>query len=158
MTMLTKSSLALRVLFLALGLLGASCAKKATEEDQVRKVIDEGVAALEARDSARAAETLAEDYSDARGRTRDKLKRIAFFVLQQGPVLVRLSDVQIKVEGKSATATIKALAMQGSGELKTAADLLPTNARAFDLTLRFSKESGDWLVTALDGDNAPSWE
>jgi hypothetical protein len=62
------------------------------------------------------------------------------------------------VEGKSATATIKALAMQGSGELKTAADLLPTNARAFDLTLRFSKESGDWMVTAIDGDNAPSWE
>src|SRR4051812_29900964 len=102
-------------------------------------MLDAGAAALEARDAQKAAAVLADDYKDKSGRTKDKLKGLTFFALQQGPVLVSMQNVIIDVAGDSAHVKMKALAVQGNSELKTAADLLPTNAKAFDLTLDVKK-------------------
>jgi hypothetical protein len=129
----------------------ASCTAKETPEARIKKVLDEGAAALEARDPARAAEVLSESYQDSAGRTKDKLKGLAFFALQQGPVLVSMQTVDIKVDGARAAVTMKVLAIQGSPELKAARDLLPTNARSFDLTLTMANDGGDWRVAAIDG-------
>lgn len=142
----------MRCAFFSFGVLAlASCATKETPEAQIRKLLDDGAAALEARDAARAAETLSESYRDGAGRTKDKLKGLAFFALQQGPVLVSMQTVDIAVDGARARVTMKVLAIQGSPELKTAKDLLPTNARSFDLTLTMVKDDGDWRVAAIDG-------
>jgi hypothetical protein len=135
-----------------------SCAKKENDEAKIKKLLDTGVAALEARDSKGAAALLADDYRDAKGRTKDKLKGLTFFVLQQGPILVKLGDVGVTVQGDNAVATLRALAVQGSGQLKTAADLLPTNARAFDLTVKLVRDGSGWLVTAVDGDGSSGFD
>jgi hypothetical protein len=138
-----------------LALLLGACRAKETDEARIRKVLDEGAAALEARDTARAADTLAPDYRDPRGRTRDQLERMAFFVLQQGPVLVRLGEVKVEVTGAKATAAVHGLAVQGSGQLKSAADLLPTNSEALDLTVHLAKHGSEWKVTSIEGDHVP---
>lgn len=144
--------LALLALLALLVGLGAACAKKESPEVQIRKVLDEGAAALEARDAPRAAETLSDTYKDGKGRTKDKLQALAFFALQQGPVLVSMQTVDIKVAGgDKASMSMKVLAIQGSSELKTAKDLLPTNARSFDLTIAMVKEGSDWKVASIDG-------
>lgn len=136
----------------ALGALvvGVGCRKQETPEAQIRKVLDAGVAALEARDVDAAAALLAEGYEDDAGRTRTRLKQLAFFALQQGPVLVSLQSVDVQVQGDAATVSLQALAVQGAGELKSARDLLPTNARAFNLTARLIRDDDAWLITALD--------
>lgn len=132
-------------------LVGTGCTERESPEAKIRKVLDAGVTALEARDVDAAAATLAEGYKDDGGRTKTQLKRLAFFALQQGPVLVALQSVDVTVEKGAATAKLKVLAVQGSAQLKSARDLLPTNARAFDLVVRLVDKDDDWLVTAIDG-------
>lgn len=131
--------------------LTAACRAKETSEVLIRKTLDAGAAALEARDVEGASAVLADDYKDDRGRSRKQLKQLAFFALQQGPVLVSMQSVDIHVEGMVADVTMKVLAVQGSAELKTARDLLPTNARAFDLTLRMTNTTDGWKVAAING-------
>src|SRR5689334_17534989 len=97
-----------------------ACAKKEPPEVQIRKMLDAGAASLEARDAKAAAETLSDDYLDKSGRTKDKLKALTFFALQQGPVLVSMQNVDIKMNGDDrAKVSMKVLAVQGSSELKT---------------------------------------
>lgn len=130
----------------------SACSPKETPEQQIRKVLDEGAAALEARDSDRAAETLSDSYKDSAGRDKSKLKGLTFFALQQGPVLVSMQTVDIQLDGKDkANVSMKVLAIQGSATLKTAKDLLPTNARSFDLKIAMAKEGSDWRVASIDG-------
>ena len=141
----------MRLLLASLVLVSLGCAKQETPEAQIRKVLDEGAAALEAQDAPRAAKVLSESYKDSAGRTKDKLKGLAFFALQQGPVLVSLQTVDIQVNGTRADVTMKVLAIQGSPVLKSAKDLLPTNARSFDLKLAMTQENGAWQVAAING-------
>src|SRR5687767_15863786 len=90
-----------------------ACSPKETPEQQIRKVLDEGAAALEARDSDRAAKTLSDSYKDTAGRDKQKLKGLAFFALQQGPVLVSMQTVDIQLDGKDkANVSMKVLAIQ----------------------------------------------
>ena len=133
------------------GALAVGCAKKESPEVLIRKALDDGAAALEARDSDKAAQVLSDSYKDDRKRTKKQLKQLAFFALQQGPLLVSMQNVDIKVDGDQAHATLKVLAVQGSAELKTAKDLLPQNARAFDLDVALAKQDGAWKVTARNG-------
>lgn len=132
----------------------AACSPKETPEQEIRKVLDEGAAALEARDSDRAAKTLSETYKDSSGRDKQKLKGLAFFALQQGPVLVSMQAVDTQLDGKDkANVSMKVLAIQGSATLKSAKDLLPTNARSFDLKIAMVREDGDWKVASIEGIN-----
>lgn len=142
----------MRILLLA-ALALAACSPKETPEQQIRKVLDEGAAALEARDSDRAAKTLSDAYKDSAGRDKSKLKGLTFFALQQGPVLVSMQTVDIQLDGKEkANVSMKVLAIQGSATLKSAKDLLPTNARSFDLKIAMVKE-GEWKVASIEGIN-----
>jgi hypothetical protein len=129
-----------------------------TAEEEIRRVLKEGVERLEARDLKGAVALLAEDYQDGGGRTRDNLKGIAFVIFQRGPVLVHLSDVRITLQDDAtATAELKAIALQGAEAVQTARDLLPTRGRALELTVKLHKRSGKWLVSAIDGDNLASF-
>lgn len=129
-----------------------ACSAKGTPEQQIRKVLDEGAAALEARDADRAAKTLADAYTDTSGRDKHKLKGLTFFALQQGPVLVSMQTVDIQLDGKEkANVSMKVLAIQGSATLTSAKDLLPTNARTFDLKIAMAKEGSDWKVASIEG-------
>jgi hypothetical protein len=141
------------VVTLALALLAvlSGCREKESPEARIRLALDSGVAALEARDLEGATAVLDDDYQDKAGRTKKKLKQLAFFAMQQGPVLVSLQSVDVQVAGDAATVALKALAVQGSSELKTARDLLPTNARSFDLTISMVKRGKDWKVAAIEG-------
>ena len=80
------------------------------------------------------------------------MKRIAFFVLRQGPIHVALRDVKIVVSADHATATFAAMALQGNASIETLTDVLPTGARRLDMTVRFFKEDGTWRVIAIEGD------
>jgi hypothetical protein len=149
----------MRILLIATLALAAACSPKETPEQQIRKVLDEGAAALEARDSDRAAKSLSDAYKDSAGRDKQKLKALTFFALQQGPVLVSMQTVDIQLDGKEkANVSMKVLAIQGSATLKSAKDLLPTNARSFDLTIAMAKEGSEWKVASIDGINVGGFD
>jgi hypothetical protein len=127
------------------------CAKKDSPEAQIKKVIDDGIAGLEDRDADKAAETLADDYADKSHRTKKQLKQLAFFALQQGPLIVAVQDEHVHVDGDTGTVELHLLAVQGNAQLKSASDLLPSNAKTFALTLHFAKQGSVWKVSSIDG-------
>ncbi len=129
--------------------------KPLSAEDQIRKVIDDGVAALEAADVKGATTLLHEDYRDESGRTKDALKGVTFMALRRGPLVVGLTKVDVTVAGESARAVVQGVALQGHAEVKVARDLLPQRGRAFDATVAFRRVDHDtWRVTAIDGISA----
>ncbi len=154
MRVMTRLQNRLVVLGVLLVCVLVACSKPVNDEAQIRALLDAGAAALQARDATAAAKLLATSYTDSSGRSRDDLKRLAFFALQAGPVLVKVGDVSVKVDAATASATVNVLAVQGNATLKTAADLLPQNARLFSLAVAFAREDGAWRVQSINGDGA----
>lgn len=148
-----------RIFFLAaatlsLSVVATACKDRTTPEAKIQKVIDDGVAALEAGDNGAAADLLHDDYLDSRGRDRRKLKQLAFVLLRRGPVGVVVRDVKIVVgeKGDTAEAEFDAFAIQGKAEIEKLGDLVPQNAREFHVKLKLKLDGSDWLVTSLEGD------
>jgi hypothetical protein len=133
----------------------SSCSERATDEQLILKVLDEGVAALEERDVARAKKVLADDYEDASKRKKQAMAQLAFFATQRGPIAISLRNIMVAIDGAQASVTLNALALQGRAEMldmRELKDLLPERGRDFKLTLTLAKRDGAWLVTAIDGD------
>lgn len=129
--------------------------KTLSPEDQIKKVIADGVTALEAADVKGATTLLHEDYKDEGGRTKDALKGVTFMALRRGPLVVGLTKVDVTVSGDTASAVVQGVALQGHAEVKVARDLLPQRGRAFDATLAFRRVDDEtWRVTAIDGISA----
>ena len=147
------------VLVLAfLGGLTSGCHED-TPEAAVRRVLDEGVAAIHARDLERAARHLSPAYRDRFGNTATEIRQLAFALLWRGPVYVVLRDTKIEVDGATARVTMTAYAVQGQPELRKLSDLIPRDAERFELTLTFALEDGRWRLRAVDGEglDVPAW-
>lgn len=148
---------ALAALLVALpvaALLAACAGDKKTPEEQVRATLDEGVAALEDNDLAKAGDLLDESYRDRAGRDRRAMKAIAFYLLRQGPVRFNLSGVetQLAPDGESATVRAKVVAVQGNARIESARDLAPRGARSVDVVVKLIRDGDEWRVTSIDGD------
>ena len=141
-------------LLLAIVLLAAAttpACKRETPEAAIRRILDDGYDALQARDVARAVHHLAPDYKDKLSRTNQQMRGLAFWVLRRGPVTVFLRETKIEVEGEAATVTTEAHTFLGRTEINRLGDLIPQGAQKFDLTIKFAREGGDWKVRAIDG-------
>ena len=140
------------VVVVGLALSVGACTKKSSDEEQIRAALHEGAAALNASDSARAAEILSEAYVDANGRKRDQMKKLAFQLLRRERLLVSLADVSTTIDGDDAAAVVTALVLASPPEVMTIADLVPENAKSLHLDIRLKRAEGSWKVTAIDGD------
>jgi hypothetical protein len=134
------------------GAVATPACKRETPEAAIRRVIDDGCAALQERDVARAVRHLSPEYKDKLSRTNQQMRGLAFWVLRRGPVTVFLRDTKIEVAGEAATVTTEAHTFLGRTEINRLADLIPQGAQKFDLTIKFAREGGDWKVRAIDGD------
>jgi hypothetical protein len=149
-----------KVMGLALLLCAAVGCRDDGPEAAVRRVLDDGVAAIHARDVNRAARHLSPGYRDRLGRTAREVRQGAFFLLRRGPVYVLLRDTTVEVTGSTARVTTTAYAVQGQPEVRKLRDLVPREADRLELTLRFALEDGRWRVRAIDGDDLaiPEWD
>jgi hypothetical protein len=140
------------VLLAAAGAMATSGCTRETPEAAIRRILDDGCDALQARDVARAVRHLSPDYRDKLSRTNQQMRGLAFWVLRRGPVTVFLRDTKIEVKGDAATVTTTAHAFLGRTEINRLADLVPQGAQRFELTVGFALERGSWKVRAIDGD------
>jgi hypothetical protein len=133
-----------------------ACACGAHDDDgpeaAVRRVLDDGVGALNAHDVERAARHLSPWYRDRFGNTRTEIRQLAFFVLGRGPVFVLLRNTKVEVAGPTAHVTTTAYAVQGQPELRKLSDLVPRDADRLELKLTFTLEDGAWRLREVDGD------
>jgi ketosteroid isomerase-like protein len=130
----------------------APACRRETPEAAIRRVMDDGCDALQARDVSRAVRHLSPEYKDKLSRTGQQMRGLAFWVLRRGPVTVILRETKIEVAGETATVTTVAHCFLGRENIDRLADLVPQGAQRFELTIRFAREGGDWKVRAIDGD------
>ena len=130
--------------------LGAALAlggcKKDTEEQKVLRVIDDGVAAIEAGQVGDAMDLVADDFSDENGTDKGMIKGyLAGQMLRGDRITIVRRDENVKVDGTAATASFDAAIFQGDrAKLK---GVVPQRSGTYRFTLTFRKDDGDWLVT-----------
>lgn len=139
------------LVLLVAALCAASACKKDRPVELIRRTLDEAIGALGNKDAREAGAVLADDFVDDAKRGKKDLVRLAFLAVQRGPVFVKLTSVDTTVQGDEARSQVSALAVQGSAAVHSAADLLDTNARTFQLTLSWRREGGAWRITRIEG-------
>lgn len=135
----------------------SACAQERSPEQQIADLLTEGARALEAQSVADAAALLDDGYRDERGRDKRAMKQLAFYLLRQGPLSLALTGTEISVErgGVAATVTTRVSVLQTDSAPERVGDLLP-RGRSVEVSLRLSRQSGSWRVTAIDGDGIRS--
>jgi hypothetical protein len=145
------------VLMLALSswllLTALACSDKRSPEQQIKARLQEGVTALEKKDVGAAGALLSEGYKDPLGRDKRQMKGIAFMVLRQGPVYLKLSDEKIEVApaGDRASVSARVTVLQTAGSAATLGDLVPRGT-AVEVLIDLVKEGGAWMVASIHGD------
>ena len=138
----------------ALGLaLALGACKKGTEEQKVLRVVDDGVAAIEAGQVGDAMELVAEDFTDESGNTDKGMIRgyLAGQMLRGDRVTIVRRDEKVKVDGATATASFDAAIFQGDrSKLK---GVLPERSGTYRFTLTLRKDGDAWLVTKAKWEN-----
>lgn len=139
---------AVRACGLVLGFaLALGACRKDTEEQKVLRVVDDGVAAVEAGQVGDAMDLVAEDFSDEGGSTDKGMIKayLAGQMIRGDRITVVRRDEKVKVDGASATASFDAAIFQG--DRSKLRGVLPQRSGTYRFTLTLRKDDGAWLVT-----------
>ena len=132
------------VMFLCFILL--ACAEKESPEDQVRRFIESGVMAAEARDVLAIRDLISKDYRDDGGRDRRKLAGLAaaYFLRHKNIYLfTKINEISFPVAGQSRVEVFVAM----TGLPVTGAEaLFDLRADVYQFELKLINEGDDWLL------------
>jgi hypothetical protein len=136
----------------ALTLVG--CKERVSPEEEIQRMLDEGVSLLEKGDISGAGDLISDDYMDKSGRDKKTLKRIAFFMMRAQKVSFFLRETEIVMADDLRTAEVKTKVIVGArrADITSLTDALPSGVRKLPITLRVAKLDGDWRVVAIEGD------
>jgi hypothetical protein len=149
----TRRSPLEKLCFILAFLLWNACSSKSqTPTEQVTKFIHQGIKAIENNQIGDVTSLLSETYQDPDGRTKKKMKRLVFFVLRRGSVTIFLENLQIQFKNDEATVDCELIGLQGHHKIKDIKDLLPKNAKRFNLKLKIAKEEDQWKLRSMSGD------
>lgn len=137
-------------LIILLGLALAACGgPEGSPEEQIRRLIEDGEKAAEARDISALGELVADGYQDARGYDRRTVLRIAQGLFLRNREIHLFTLVRdLRVEGEAASARIL-VAMSGR-PIESARALLNLNADLVRFDVGFAREDGAWRVRSAD--------
>ena len=110
-----------------------------------------GAKALDDNKMSDAMDVISEQYGDSAKRDKKQLKGILFIALRRGPVWVALRDIVVTLDGAKASASLNAFAMQGKAKIETLGDVIPDQARKFELEIKLMKDDDTWTITAIEG-------
>jgi ketosteroid isomerase-like protein len=136
-----------RYLLFCCFLLGFLIACSRTDpEKALRNAVTEMEAAVKAKDAAKFASYLADDFARAGsgGMNKQEARRTIAAVLLTNPNVymnVTIKDVAITGE----TATVKLVVVAGGGQ-----GIIPERAQSWDFTTKWRYESGKWFVYSAD--------
>lgn len=131
---------------LVLAIFSLSACGATSPEQALREQLDSVQAAVEAGEVADAMAPVADDFSGPRGMDRAALHNLLRMqVLAGRRVGVTTTPWQIDIQGEQAKVRFDAmLTASGQGQW------LPQNAQAFDVTLGWRMQDGDWVLHYAD--------
>lgn len=133
-------------LLLLLAVVGLVSCKKDTDEQKIYKILDAGVAELEAGNVKGAMAYVAEDFSGDEGVDKQTIRGVlGGQVLQGNRITIMRRDEKVKVDGGTATATLDVALFQGDrAKMK---GVVPQRSGTYRFAITFRKDDGEWLIT-----------
>ena len=132
---------AVLLMFLAL----PACHKE-TEQDKVKKVIQEIRKAAGEKEIKTILGHLSKNYRDPQGYDHDGIKGLlVYYFFQHQKVSVFIPNLESTVTDLSAKAFFQAV-LSGGNKVASPGDLLPDALGIYDFEVTFTKESGEWKV------------
>ena len=130
----------------ALAVLGLASCKKDSDEQKIYKILDAGVAELEAGNVKGAMEYVAEDFSGDEGIDKQTIRGVLGGQMLRGNrITIMRRDEKVKVDGNGAIATLDAALFQGDrSKMK---GVVPQRSGTYRFTITFRKDDGEWLIT-----------
>jgi hypothetical protein len=139
-----------RALVLLVPLLLGACGADDSPEEQVRRYVAAGEAAVEARNPGDLKELISEKYQDDQGRTRRDIVAIAARYLYANKnihVLTRIEGLTFPAPGEARLTVFAALTGQNVSDLDA---LLNMQADLYRFDMELQQGDGEWLLLRAD--------
>lgn len=125
----------------------AGCKEK-SDEDRIGEILDQTIAAANAREPGGVVEHASEAFVGPRRADKKECRRILVgYFLRSGWVRVFEQDRKITVTGDEATVMLDVVVAVGK-EIEKLEDLIPTNGTRMVFDVKLSKLDGEWKYTA----------
>src|SRR3990172_6068058 len=119
---------------------------KETEQDRVKKVIQEIQKAAGEKEIKTILGHLSKMYRDPRGYDHDGIKGLLlYYFFRHQRVSVYIPNIDVTVTDTSAKAFFQTV-LSGGNKVASPGDLLPEALGMYDFEVSFVKESGEWKV------------
>ena len=126
--------------------------QKASDEEQLRQLIEEMSDAMEEKDLAGVLGPISEQYQDKEGLGREAIRGFLFRQFRsRGGLSILLSPIAVQIEGDKASAEFEAAVLEGA---KGSAIGLPVDGDALHFQVDFQKEDGEWKVISHSREKA----
>ncbi len=131
-------------------LLSIPFCKKATDEEQLKKIVRILSEAGSRKDIKTIKEYISKDYRDPKGNDYDALRSLlAYYFLQYPRISIFITEQSVNIKGNSAT--VEAHAVLSSGrEIKSLSDIIPEGMTFYVFIIDFKKINGNWLIFSAD--------
>jgi hypothetical protein len=121
---------------------------KETDQDKVKKVIDDIQTAGEQKDVKKIMSNLSKTYSDAQGFNYDDIHGLLVgYFLRYPKISVYINNLTVSVESTSARAVFQAVLTSGE-KTGSVTDVIPQSLGVWDFDVLLKKESNDWKVSS----------
>jgi hypothetical protein len=121
---------------------------KETEQDKVKKVINDIQMAAEEKSVKKITNNISKAYNDPKGFNYETIKGLLLGYFFQHPnISVYITNLEISIENTAAKAVFQTV-LTGGNKTGSAADLIPESLGMYDFDVSLKKESGGWKVTS----------
>ena len=134
------------ILFIVVIVITALGCHKETEQDRVKKVINDIQKAAEEKDVKKIMNNISKTYSDPQGFNYETIKGpLLGYFFQYPKISVYINNLKISVEDTSAKAVFRTVLTSGK-KSGSPADLVPQSLGMYDFDVSLRKGSKDWKV------------
>ena len=121
---------------------------KETEQDKVKKVINNIQKAAEEKDVKKISNSLSKTYIDPHGFKYDTIKDLLLgYFFQHPKISVYITDLEISVADTFSKAVFQAV-LTGGSKTGSTSDLIPESLGIYAFVVEFKKEPDGWKVTS----------
>ena len=119
-----------------------------TEQDKVKKVVLKVQQAAENKDLKQVLSHLSKTYKDPQGNNYNDIKDLLlYYFFRHAKVSIFITDIEVHVEGPSATAGFQAM-LSGRNKMQSTGDILPEALGAYNFDVTLAMESGEWQIVS----------
>ncbi len=129
-------------------LIFSGCANGVSEEDRLKKIVNEVAEAGQKKDIDGVRKYISKSYRDQEGNDYDAVRRLLLYhFIRAETVSIFVRSVDAEVKGDTALVKANVILVRGK-EVKSIKDIIPESAAGYRFEMIFKKENKGWKVVS----------